>query len=63
MFSGRVSIVGRTLLRNSQKSVVSTAQSGPWEADLSDFLRASETWDQDNDRDKAQEFANRLDKV
>lgn len=38
-------------------------QPEPWEADLSDFLRASETWDRGNDREKAQEFADRLNKV
>ena len=38
-------------------------QPEPWEADLNDFLRASETWDQVNDREKAQEFADRLNEV
>lgn len=39
------------------------ARQGPWEVDLTDFLRASETWDQKNDRKKAQEFADKLNEV
>jgi hypothetical protein len=35
----------------------------PWEADLNDFLCAYETWDQRNDRGKAQEFTDRLNEV
>jgi len=38
-------------------------QPEPWEADLSDFLRRSETWDRGNDLEKAQEFADRLNEV
>ena len=33
------------------------------EADLRDFLQAYKTWDKDDQRKKAQEFADRLDKV
>ena len=33
------------------------------EADLCDFLQAYKTWDKDDQRKKAQEFADRLDKV
>ena len=43
--------------------MASTPQLEPWEVHLNDFLRASETWDQDNDREKARVFVNRLDDV
>ena len=48
---------------HSQNPMASTAQLEPLEVDLNDFLHASEIWDQDNDREKAQEFADRLDEV
>ena len=34
-----------------------------WEVDLDEFLRLSETWDQGNDRERAQRFADRLNEV
>ena len=43
--------------------MVSPAQPEPWEAALSAFLRASQTWEQDTHRKQAQEFADKLDEV
>ena len=48
------------LIVRSQNSI---NQPEPWEADLTDFLRAHKTWNQDQHRETALLFADRLSEV
>ena len=49
--------------QSPQSFMASTAQPEPWEEDLTAFLLVYKTWDQSDQRKRAQEFADRLGKV
>ena len=51
------------LIAQSQNPEDSIPEPEPWETDLTNFLRAYKTWDQDQHRETALLFVERLHKV